>query len=89
MHRWTSCRGNALPHSTEVKEKFFKQYYGEHYTMAFFNQDTMICDMDRLCTSLCDNSKGLSHMFGWGGSTSSSIPQAGAKERRGYSSPRG
>ena len=70
-------------------EKFFKLYFGEHYTMAFFYQDTMICDMDRLCTSLCDNSKGLSHMFGWGGSTSSSIPQAGAKERRGYSSPCG
>ena len=28
-------------------EKFFKQYFGEHYTMAFFYQDTMVGDLDR------------------------------------------
>ena len=27
-------------------EKFFEQYFGEHYTMAFFHQDTMVCDLD-------------------------------------------
>ena len=25
-----------------VMEKFFKQYFGEHYTMAIFYQDTMV-----------------------------------------------
>ena len=30
-----------------VMEKSFKQYVGEHYTMAFFYQDTMVSDLDK------------------------------------------